>query len=281
MVFDPMREQLINLAQRLQPHEIKLIVGGGYGLLLKTEYIQRSKLQTRFPDFPAARSTNDIDIFLSTEIITDAAKSETIRDVLAAIGAVPVADYFQFEIPVGNRKVKIDLLAAPVPETQKNLVKISKPRIRPRKAANIHAFLTEEAITLESELFLLNLGDESNAIEIFLPHPLTYLILKLFALRDRLEDGIKDFGAYHAFDIYRVIAMFTEEEWKQALGLRDQFSNDTKMQEARKIVSELFSSAESLGILRIRQHAKKTDSEISERHIEGLIADLHELFPTP
>lgn len=26
----------------------------------------------------------------------------------------------------------------------------------------------------------------------------------------------KDFGAYHAFDIYRIIAMTTEQEWEQA-----------------------------------------------------------------
>lgn len=279
MVLDPMREQLTTLAQRLQQKGIKLIVGGGYGLILKTEYLLQNSLPTRFPDLPEARSTNDIDIFLSTEIITNTAKSETIRDVLADLGFVPVANYFQFEVELGHLKVKIDLLAAPVPEAQRKLVQIKKPRIRPKSATNIHGFLTEEAITLEEGLVSFNLADEANPIEVFLPHPFTYLMLKLFALRDRLEDERKDFGAYHAFDIYRVIAMQTEVEWEQALRLRDQFTAASVMQEARKIVGKLFSSAEATGILRIRQHARKTDTAIGADHIESLITDLNELFP--
>jgi hypothetical protein len=158
-------------------------------------------------------------------------------------------------------------------------VQIKKPRIRPKSATNIHGFLTEEAITLEEGLVSFNLADEANPIEVLLPHPFTYLMLKLFALRDRLEDERKDFGAYHAFDIYRVIAMLTEVEWKHALRLRNQFAAADVMQDARKIVSKLFSSAEATGILRIRQHARKTATVIGADHIESLIADLNELFP--
>lgn len=278
-MLDPMREQLMRLAQRLQQDDIKLIVGGGYGLILKGEYLRQNDLRTRFPDFPEDRSTNDIDIFLSTEIITDVTKSETIRDVLAELGFVPVAHYFQFEVPLGHLKVKIDLLAAPVPAAQKKLVQIKKPRIRPKGATNIHGFLTEEAITLEEELLSFNLADKAKPIEIFLLHPFTYLVLKLFALRDRLADERKDYGAYHAFDIYRVIAMFTEAEWEQAVRLRDQFATASVMREARKIVGELFLSEASTGILRIQQHARKTDTDISLNHIQSLITDLNELFP--
>ncbi len=43
MIFDPLREQLIRLAEELQKEDIKLILGGGYGLLLRTEYIQRTE----------------------------------------------------------------------------------------------------------------------------------------------------------------------------------------------------------------------------------------------
>ncbi len=293
MIFDPMREQLTKLAQRLQQDNIKLIVGGGYGLLLKTEYVQQNNLQTRFPDFPTARSTNDIDIFLSTEIITDATKSKTIRDVLTEMGFISIMDYCQFEASINqgssSLKVRIDLLST-VPDEYLSSVKVDKQsfrkdgkpsiqRIRPKGEKSLPAAFTKEAVTLEAELFSLNLGDASNPLEIFLPHPFTFLILKLFALRDRLEDERKDFGAYHAFDIYRVIAMLTEVEWEQALRLRDQFAAAYVMQDARKIVGELFSSAEATGILRIRQHARKTDSALGADHIESLIADLNELFP--
>lgn len=78
MTFDPLREQLRLLALNLQKDNIKLILGGGYGLVLKTEYIRRTQAVTRFEVIPEARSTNDLDLFLSAEIITNAEKIEKI-----------------------------------------------------------------------------------------------------------------------------------------------------------------------------------------------------------
>lgn len=52
MIFDPLREQLIKLAAELQKEDIKLILDGGYGLLLRTEYIRRTKSVTRFEKIP-------------------------------------------------------------------------------------------------------------------------------------------------------------------------------------------------------------------------------------
>ena len=40
----------------LQKDEIKLILGGGYGLLLRTEHIRRIEAATRFEQIPEARS---------------------------------------------------------------------------------------------------------------------------------------------------------------------------------------------------------------------------------
>jgi hypothetical protein len=115
---------------------------------------------------------------------------------------------------------------------------------------------------------------------VFLPHPFTYITMKLFALRDRLEDEEKDFGAYHAFDIYRVISMMTEEEWEQSCTMRDEFAEELKIQEARQIVGELFSNDDSLGVLRIKQHAKLVETELLDENILALVKDLNELFPT-
>ena len=283
MTFDPMREQLVKLAEKLKCDDIKLIVGGGYGLILKAEYLRREELVTRFPDFPDDRSTNDIDAFLNSEIITDAPKIEKLKDALEELGFEPVAKYFQFAVSIDdkdtNLKVKIDFLAPPVAEEEKHLVQIKKPRIRPKAASKIHGYLTEEAVTLEENLISINLTDAENPAEVFLPHPFTFLVLKLFALRDRLNDESKDFGAYHAFDIYRIIAMMTEEEWKQAIEMREKFADEPKIQEAREIVGELFSSKELIGVLRIRQHIRLVEIELKEDNISYLIKDLNELFP--
>ena len=283
MTFDPMREQLIKLAGKLQKDDIKLIIGGGYGLLLKREHLAETETPTRF-ELPEARSTNDIDTFLRTEIITDGAKLDIIKVALKDLGFKPVAPYFQFEVPIDDKnpdlKVKIDFLAAP-PSTdeEKQLVKINNFRIRARDSHKMHGYLTEEAVTLEENLIPLTIEEEGHSIEIFLPHPFTYLILKLFALRDRLEDEKKDFGAYHSFDIYRIIAMMTEKELEQAFAMRDKFADEPKIREARAIVSELFSSTDSIGVLRLRQHIRSVEIELEDENILGIIEDLKELFP--
>jgi hypothetical protein len=45
--------------------------------------------------------------------------------------------------------------------------------------------------------------------------------MKLFAFRDRLSDEDKEFGRYHALDLYTIIATTTEKEWELAPKLRD------------------------------------------------------------
>lgn len=285
MTFDPLREQLRLLAAELKKDEIKLILGGGYGLVLKTEDIRRTNVVTRFEEIPQARSTNDLDLFLSAEIITSAEKIEKIRDALRKLKFVPVAPFFQFLLPVTfeglEQAVKIDLLAAP-PETdeQRKLVKINKPRIRPKTAKNIHGYLTEEAVTLEENLQPIDVAEEGESpLEIYLPHPFSYLVMKLFALRDRLEDEEKDFGAYHAFDIYRIVGMMTEKDWNEALDLKRRYREQPKIAEAGEIAARLFAGVESIGVLRVRQHALATSFSIPPENLAALIEDLREILP--
>jgi len=44
----------------------------------------------------------------------------------------------------------------------------------------------------------------------------------------------------HAFDLYRILAMMTEEEYEAAEGFRDRFAGDEIVKEAQGIVSDLF-----------------------------------------
>lgn len=285
MTPDPLREQLRLLASELQNKDIRLILGGGYGLVLRTEYVRQTQAATRFDEIPEARSTNDLDLFLSAEIITSAEKTEKVRDALTKLGFEPIAPFFQFRLPVEyeglEKPVKIDLLAAPpAGEAERKLVKINKPRIRPKKAKNIHGFLTEEAVTLEERLLAIDISEAGEpTLEIYLPHPFSYLVMKLFALRDRLEDEKTDFGAYHAFDIYRIVAMTTENEWNEALDLGKRYREAPKIREAALIASKLFANLESVGILRVRRHARATGFSIPAENLAALIGDLQELLP--
>lgn len=290
MTFDPLNTELVKIAKALQLHDIKLIIGGGYGLALKTRQIIDSGNRTRL-QIPPARSTEDLDLFLRLEIITDAAKMEVIRDALEKLGYRPVAEFFQFEaiidLPGGQGTIKVDLLA-PRPKTraEREKVKISKPRIRPRNARNIHAYLTEEAITLEEKLTRLTLSNDHNTTEVFLPHPFTFLVLKLFALRDHLIKEKKPAGeqtkhpkvSEHAFDIYRIVSMFTEPEWYEAKDLAEKYGNDDIIKEAQEIVSLIFSSEEAEGPRAAKRHAALIDFQIETLDLQKVLDDLCELF---
>src|SRR6266404_3976377 len=120
MNSDPLLNQLCQLAEKLAEKNIRLIVGGGYGLLLKANHIRRTGVRTRLEHIPIARSTGDVDIFLNSEIIVDKDNMAAIRQALNDLDYLPVpgAKFFQFfrEIQIGGaaRKLKFDFLAAPV-----------------------------------------------------------------------------------------------------------------------------------------------------------------------
>ena len=278
MSYDPLRDELINLARAVSSHGIDLIVGGGYGLYLRTEHILQTRPETRFSELPVARSTEDIDLLLSVEVITDTQKMEAIRDTIADRGYEPVANYFQFKKEItGGLFVKIDLLASrPALAADLQKVKISVMRIRPHNAKNIHAYVTDEAITLTEGLFPISLSADTT---VYLPHPFTYLLLKLFALRDHLDkEENKSKAKEHAADIYRTIGMMTEPEWNESIGFSAKHSADPITREASAIVSELYSDLDSRGPTETFRLLGKTD-EIGA-NIERMISDLKTLFPS-
>ena len=99
--------------------------------------------------------------------------------------------------------------------------------------------------------------------------------MKLFAFRDRLDDPNKEYGRYHALDLYTILATATEEEWEYALQLRDQYKKDPFIIEAGHLVYEYFSTPERLGMIRLRESPYFRP----ELQIEKFMSALQELFP--
>jgi hypothetical protein len=106
----------------------------------------------------------------------------------------------------------------------------------------MHAHTTPEAVTIEEHLISVDIGEAGQPIEVFLPHPFSYTLLKLFALSDQVDNAEKEFGRHHAFDIYTTWAMMTEEEFRQAQDLRRQYADVGVMPEAIEIAAALFAT---------------------------------------
>jgi len=278
---------LLDLLDRIRDSEIKLIIGGGFGIYLKTAYVKRSNMRTLLDQWPEPRSTNDLDLFLRPELLIKSSRLKPLVSAITALGyqVIPGAENYQFVKAgpggTGAGSVKIDILTGPQSRFQGTPVKVDTRRARPKPSVGIHAHPVDEALTLEEGLLpILLVGKLSSGdsweTEIFLPHPYTFLMMKLFAFRDRFEDHNKEFGRYHALDLYTILATTTEKEWDYALKLRDHQKNDPFTKEAARLVSEYFSAPDRWGMIRLRESPYYRP----ELQIEKFMSALQELFPT-
>lgn len=140
----------------------------------------------------------------------------------------------------------------------------------------MHAHTTPEALTVEEHLLAVNIGEADKSVEVFLPHPFSYVMLKLFALRDQIDNEAKEFGRHHAFDIYSTWAMMTEDEFGQAEGLRRQYADVGVMPEAIEIAAALFADENAKGMIRLQEHARLENVELVQ--ISEFTKDIRTLF---
>ena len=285
MAHDPLRTLLLDLHEALAG-QFSLIIAGGYGLYLKHQLIRDSGTRTLFSEdkLPTSRTTEDIDLFLKTEVVIDDARMRAMRGALTALGMVPIesAKYYQFEKDVGFAgKVRIDLLMGPMGmlSDAKNL-KMDSRRARARGFAELHAHPVPEAIAVEDKLFPIRVSGElsdktKTEVEIFIPQAFSYLMMKLFAYRDRKNDDTKDYARHHALDIYRIVGLMTEKEYHDVLELSKVHRENEKVREARKIVGEFFTAQTGDGVLSAKAHKLYS----SKLDIDGFLKVLAELFP--
>jgi hypothetical protein len=187
MTMTTLKTALLDLLTATGDPDLRPLIGGGYGIYLKYQQVLETKPRTLLSERPEARSTNDIDMFLRTELLVDGRRLEPLKAALMKIGYLPVegAEYYQFAKPGpdGGKAgaLKIDFLAGPQELLKKKGLKADSRRVRATpKVEGLHAHPVNEAPTLETEYCELNIqgqlssGDHAQAI-VALPHPLHYL----------------------------------------------------------------------------------------------------------
>jgi hypothetical protein len=277
---------LLDLLHEVEGTEIRPIIGGGYGIYLKIEHVRRLDVRTLLREWPEPRSTNDLDLFLRPELLIHSAKLKPLARAIARLGyqVVPGAEKYQFVKPgpggIQAGSIKIDILTGPQSRFKGTKVKTDTRRVRPHPSVGIHAHPVDETPTLEDGLLPVTLegklgSGEPWQAEIFLPHPYTFLMMKLFAFRDRLDDADKEFGRYHALDLYTILATTGEREWREALRFRDQRADDPYVVEAGDMVSKHFSTLDRLGMIRLRESRYYRP----ELQLAEFMSALHEVFP--
>lgn len=267
---------LLDLVHETATDNLKLIIGGGFGIYLKYRAAMKTRQQTLLSKWPEPRSTNDLDLFLRTELLIDSRRLLPLVHALGRLGYKPVetAKYYQFYKPgpalVESGSLKVDILAGSELSLKNAGVVAKNRRAYPKPRIPLHARTLNEALTLEENLQavsvegVLSSGEKARE-DLYLPHAFTYLMMKLFALRDRIHDAEKDYGRHHALDIYTIVAMMTKSDWEECLAMHLKHQTDETLTEADKLVKHLFDNFNTLGVLRLKENIYyRADFQLAE-----------------
>ena len=262
--MDPLTANLLDLLFELRDHPVPLTIGGGFGLYLKRMRLDQTRERTLFSQLPMPRATNDLDLFVRADVLCDLESMKAVAAALDRLGyaVVPDAKYMQwkkhFDLHGQDREIKVDLLVGPLGQFRERL-HVKGVRARPIGPIKLHAHTLEEAVHIdESPVTLTVSGQRSNGqpteAQIRLPQPFTYLMMKLFAFRDRKDDADKGLGRHHALDLYAIVAMHSESEYQESLRLGNLYGKDGHVETARGIVRSDFAEPTSIGVIRLREH---------------------------
>jgi hypothetical protein len=264
-IVDQLTTNLLDLLFELERSRIPIMIGGGYGLFLKRRHLIATGARTLLESLPAERATNDLDMFLRAELLSDLGRTQEVREAILRLGYKPVEDakFLQWkrEILVAGapQEVKIDVLVGPLGEFRSKL-KVSKPpRVRPKGDIQFHAHMVEEAISLEDQPITVEVTGVRSTGEphrgtVEVPESFPYLMMKLHAFADRKADDKMDLGRHHALDVYTIVGIMTEPEYERATRMSAERVGDPHVERARAIVSEDFSTQTGAGMLRLREH---------------------------
>jgi hypothetical protein len=71
MPMTTLKTALLDLLATIGDADFRPLIGGGYGIYLKYQQVLNTKPRTLLTERPELRSTNDIDMFLRTELLVD------------------------------------------------------------------------------------------------------------------------------------------------------------------------------------------------------------------
>ena len=262
--MDPLTANLLDLLFELRELPVPLTIGGGFGLYLKRMWLDETRERTLFSQLPMSRATNDLDLFVRADVLCDLQSMKAVATALDRLGyeAVPEAKYMQwkkhFDLLGQDREIKVDLLVGPLGKFRERL-HVKGVRARPVGPIKLHAHTVEEAVHIdESPVTITISGRRTNGepaeAQIHVPQPFTYLMMKLFAFRDRKMDEDKNLGRHHALDLYTIIAMQVESEYQESLRLGNLYTGEGHVDTAREIVRSDFAEPRSMGVIRLREH---------------------------
>lgn len=265
-VDDPLWRHFVPLWTDLTAVAPGLLLAGGYGLFLKQSWLADEKdiLTVVAIDRWASnrpRVTKDFDFIASLDLIASSDEQQRLHEVLEKhrFQVVPENARWQFQKNAGeDRVVLLDFHAAP-PAEQRSDLRVGARRIKPGRSLGkrgIHARENPEACGSERHPFSFSY----QGLKIVLPNPVTLVVMKLVAMRDRWiasHDSSKSAeeradeareARKHAADVWRTVAMVTREEGDSARDVIEVIRHAQSFKDARAIFAEYFVPSDAWGL---------------------------------
>lgn len=242
-----------------------LLLAGGYGLFLKQKWLLAN------PGIPvivpvqqwrdtSPRVTKDLDFVLGLELIAREETQKALRDALQKnlYTVIPKNKWWQFEKRLSEtHSVTVDL-HAPLPPKDHPHLRANNRRVKHKpslRSAGIHALINPEAVGYDLHPYQFML----DGVQISVPNPVTWSLMKMAAMRDRWEQSqtadkpgedrlnARDQATKHAQDVCRVVAMVTRKERDQASNVVDVIQTTQVFAHARQTFSEFFETEQGWG----------------------------------
>lgn len=240
LMDDTIFGQLAELAQPLNKIGIKPLICGGLGVYLSL-YKRQNEARKML------RATRDIDLMLTEQDVSEAAKRNAIANIITGELKYEVregCEHFRFQ---KENSQQLDILTPPI-----DGIKVQGDRSRLVKS-KLHGHIASEACFIEEDLRTISSseilsGDLIDSFEVLLPSPTNLLILKLFAFDDRSNKDDTEHAQTHALDIYLIIAMLTQRsDYLEGQKFLSRHRDSEIIQRAQSIVDSKFSSVDKLG----------------------------------
>ena len=274
---DPLMPHLLDLIAL--PGSEGLILAGGFGMRIKQaaleERIREGK--TLISSIPAARSTQDLDLFLNMQFWLQKERGKAFRAVLDRLGYEVLTNYKNLQFgkvydPVTDRlRIKVDLHAREPRAGEK--VMFDDRRVgkgtenvidgKRDDGVGLHGRTTPEAFAIDdipTRIRLAGRRTDGAFVEaaVFVPHPYASLNMKIKAAHDWLrrargEMRMKAYSEKHVFDVYLLVAMMLNDEFEECRALAAQYADNPMSMENRQNMSDLFADPDGPASLEIQR----------------------------
>ena len=275
---DPLTPYLAEIVA--QPEATGIILSGGFGIRLKQYHLKQQREAaggqsiTLMDEFPEARATQDLDLFLNVSLWVDEERAVALgaalkdKERLGYKTAIHSWQYWKALAGSDKGRVILDLMARrPVPG-EKVKVKANPKQVGREMGTGLSGRETPEAFAIDDSPLLLAFPYGGNAHSVLVPHPYAWLNMKVRAAYDwlleqrgLLEEKLTKEGdrvrLKHVYDVYVLTAMLTEAERDQSAALARRYVDHEEAQKTRAQAAELYGSVDAAGIGTVEAYARR------------------------